>query len=78
VPRGVRATTRTNPSGLTAREVEVLRLVAADLTNTEIAAAMFISGKTVERHVSRTLAKLDVPSRREAVRTARGLDLTLD
>jgi DNA-binding CsgD family transcriptional regulator/tetratricopeptide (TPR) repeat protein len=76
VPRGVRATTRSNPAGLTAREVEVLRLLADGGTNADIAAALFISEKTVEHHVSRILAKLAVPSRRDAARLARDLDLS--
>jgi ATP/maltotriose-dependent transcriptional regulator MalT len=75
VPRGVRATTRANPGGLTSREVEVLRLVADGLTNAEIATALFVSDKTVEHHVSRVLGKLGVSSRREAARAARELDL---
>lgn len=75
VPRGARPTTRANPAGLTSREVEVLRLVADGLTNSEIAAQLFVSGKTVEHHVSRVLGKLGVPSRREAARAARELDV---
>ena len=78
MPRGQRASTRANPAGLTAREVEVLRLLADGMTNAEIAAALFISEKTVEHHVSRTLGKLDVSSRREAARSARALDLLVD
>ena len=75
VPRGVRASTRANPAGLTGREVEVLRLVADGLTNAEIAVRLFVSDKTVEHHVSRILTKLGVASRREAARTAGDLDL---
>ena len=75
VPRGPRHTTRANPAGLTAREVEVLRLVADGLTNPEIAARLYISDKTVEHHVSRILGKLDVPSRRDATRAAHDLDI---
>jgi DNA-binding CsgD family transcriptional regulator len=75
VPRGPRPTTRTNPAGLTAREVEVLRLIADGQTNGEIAARLYISDKTVEHHVSRILAKLEVPSRRDAARAARDLAL---
>jgi DNA-binding CsgD family transcriptional regulator len=75
VPRGVRASTRANPAGLTSREVEVLRLVANGLTNGEIAAQLFVSDRTVEHHVSRVLGKLGVASRRDAARAARELDL---
>jgi DNA-binding NarL/FixJ family response regulator len=75
VPRGVRAATRANPAGLTGRDVEVLRLLADGLSNTAIAAHLFIADKTVEHHVSRVLAKLGVTSRREAARLAGQLDL---
>ena len=54
------------PGGLTGREVEVLRLVASGRTNRAIAAELVISEKTVARHVSNILAKLDVPSRAAA------------
>jgi DNA-binding NarL/FixJ family response regulator len=52
--------------GLSAREVQVLRLVAAGKTNRAIAAELFISERTVERHVSNIFVKLDVPSRTAA------------
>ncbi|MGH3675496.1 MAG: LuxR C-terminal-related transcriptional regulator [Mycobacterium sp.] len=51
------------PGGLSAREIEVLRLVAAGKTNPEIAAALFLSEKTVARHLSNIFAKIDVTSR---------------
>jgi DNA-binding NarL/FixJ family response regulator len=54
------------PGGLSAREVEVLRLVAAGKTNPEIAAALFLSEKTVARHLSNIFAKIDVTSRTAA------------
>ena len=54
------------PGGLTAREAEVLRLVAAGRSNPEIAAALFLSKKTVARHLSNIFTKLDVPSRTAA------------
>lgn len=60
---------------LTLREVEVLDLVAAGRTNTEIAEALFITPKTARNHVSAVLAKLGASSRAEA--TARGLDAGL-
>jgi DNA-binding CsgD family transcriptional regulator len=49
--------------GLTRRELQVLRLVAAGKTNKAIAAELLLSGKTVDRHVSHILTKLDLPSR---------------
>ena len=54
------------PGGLSAREIEVLRLVAAGKTNPEIAAALVLSEKTVARHLSNIFAKLDVTSRTAA------------
>jgi DNA-binding NarL/FixJ family response regulator len=52
--------------GLTARELEVLRRVAAGKTNRDIAAELFISEHTVARHVQNIFAKLDVSSRTAA------------
>jgi DNA-binding NarL/FixJ family response regulator len=54
------------PGGLSPREVEVLRLVAAGRSNAEIAAALFLSEKTVARHLSNIFTKLDVGSRTAA------------
>ncbi|OFB41934.1 helix-turn-helix transcriptional regulator [Mycolicibacterium sp. (ex Dasyatis americana)] len=54
------------PGGLSQREIEVLRLVAAGKTNPEIAATMFLSEKTVARHLSNIFRKLDVTSRTAA------------
>ncbi len=58
--------------GLSARELEVLRLVAAGETNRAIAARLVLSERTVDRHVSNILAKLRVPSR--AAATARAYE----
>jgi DNA-binding NarL/FixJ family response regulator len=54
------------PGGLTAREAEVLRLVAAGRSNAEISTALFLSEKTVARHLSNIFTKLDVRSRTAA------------
>ena len=61
--------------GLTAREFEVLRYVAAGRSNPEIAAKLFISAKTASVHVSNILTKLSVSSRGEAAATAHRLRL---
>ena len=49
------------PLGLTALEVEVLKLVVEGKSNREIAAALFITVKSASVHVSNILAKLEVP-----------------
>jgi DNA-binding CsgD family transcriptional regulator len=63
---GGRKDPRARPHGLTPRELEVLRLVASGKTNKAIAAQLFLSEKTVDRHMSNILTKLDVPSRAAA------------
>ena len=72
VPRGERKSTRANPSGLTARQAEVLSLMRAGLSNAAIAETLFISEKTAGHHVSAILAKLNVSSRLQAVAVANG------
>jgi DNA-binding NarL/FixJ family response regulator len=59
-------TTTTSAGGLTAREVQVLRLVAHGMTNKAIAGELFISEKTVHRHVSNIFLKLDLSTRAAA------------
>lgn len=75
VPARRRAATLANPAGLTARQVEVLRLLDEGLTNVELADRLFLSVKTVDHHVSAILNKLEVNKRRDAVRKARELGL---
>jgi ATP/maltotriose-dependent transcriptional regulator MalT len=59
-------TPETRPRGLTSRELQVLRLVATGKTNKAIAAELFLSEKTVDRHVSNIFDKLGVASRTAA------------
>jgi DNA-binding CsgD family transcriptional regulator len=66
VPRGPNTATRTNPSSLTDRQLEVLALVAYGRTDREIAEQLGISVKTAGHHVSSVLTKLGVRSRGEA------------
>jgi DNA-binding CsgD family transcriptional regulator/tetratricopeptide (TPR) repeat protein len=70
IPRGPRLATRSDPAGLTAREREVLTLLAEGLPNREISARLFISERTVDHHVSAVLAKIGVTSRADAARAA--------
>jgi DNA-binding CsgD family transcriptional regulator/tetratricopeptide (TPR) repeat protein len=62
----LRRTYGQTPAGLTAREVEVLRLVASGKTNRTIARELGLSEKTVARHVHNSLTKIGVPSRAAA------------
>src|SRR5439155_22465021 len=60
----------TNASGLTPREIEVLRLVADGLNNQAIGERLFVSEHTVHRHVANIFSKLSVSSRAAAVAQA--------
>jgi ATP/maltotriose-dependent transcriptional regulator MalT len=71
LPQKPHSSTRDNPFGLTSRQLEILSQLVEGLTNAEIAAALHISPKTVDHHVSAVLAKLDVRNREEAAETAR-------
>src|SRR5262249_46396353 len=75
VPLGPRQTTRGNPAGLTARQLEVLNLLLDGLTNAEIAERLVVSPRTAEHHVAAVLTKLGAPTRRGAARRASGLRL---
>jgi DNA-binding CsgD family transcriptional regulator len=75
IPRGPRHATRKNAAGLTARESEVLALLAEGLRNAEIAQRLFLSSRTVGHHVSAILRKLQAETRGEAVARAAALGL---
>lgn len=70
IPRGVQQATEAHPAGLTARQHDVLALIAAGYSNDAIAAELFISAKTVSHHVSAILTKLGVDSRLQAASLA--------
>jgi DNA-binding CsgD family transcriptional regulator len=75
VPRGPRATTRSNPGELTSRELEVLRLVAAGLRNADVAEQLVLSRRTIDHHVAAIFRKLSVKTRGEASAAASRLGL---
>jgi DNA-binding CsgD family transcriptional regulator len=75
LPRGPRPATQHNPASLTAREVEVLTLIAQGLRSADVADLLFLSPKTVDHHVSAILRKLDVRTRGEASAEAARLGL---
>ncbi len=66
LPRGPASSTRSNPAGLTDRQIEVLELVAAGLSNAEIADQLVLSVRTAGNHVAAVLQKLDVRNRKDA------------
>lgn len=70
--RSVRAASRTS-LGLSARESEVMDLIATGRSNGEIARQLFLSEKTVKNHVNRIYAKLGVSSRATAIALWRGM-----
>ena len=68
VPKSQGGSGRTaDPHGLSAREVEVMSLIADGQTNGEIAAHLFLAEKTVKNHVRRIYSKLGVGSRPAAI-----------
>jgi LuxR family transcriptional regulator, maltose regulon positive regulatory protein len=60
---------------LTTRELEVLRLIAAGASNSEIAATLVVSIGTAKKHVNNIFGKLGVRSRTQMLARARALDL---
>ncbi len=75
IPRGPRPATRAAPAGLTAREQQVLALLAEGLPDREISRRLFISERTVHHHVSAVLSKIGVSSRTAAAREAARLGI---
>lgn len=77
IRRGARPSTRSNPAGLTARELEVLGLVVTGLRNQEIADRLVLSTRTVDHHVSAVLGKLGIDRRSDTADavTRLGIDL---
>jgi DNA-binding CsgD family transcriptional regulator/tetratricopeptide (TPR) repeat protein len=73
IARGPQAATRANHAGLTGRQLQILRMVGEGRTNAEIAAALVLSVRTVDHHVSAVLQKLGVTSRRDAAAAAADL-----
>jgi DNA-binding CsgD family transcriptional regulator len=73
IPLGPRLSTREREANLTARQSEVLQLMAEGLTNAQIADRLFISPRTAEHHVAAVLSKLNASSRDQAVDIARSL-----
>jgi DNA-binding CsgD family transcriptional regulator/tetratricopeptide (TPR) repeat protein len=68
------STAGSSHASLTPREVEILRLLAAGMTNPDIAAALFLSVRTVENHVAHIMAKLGVRTRTAAAAAAGHVD----
>jgi DNA-binding NarL/FixJ family response regulator len=73
--RPIAGTADALPDELTPREAEVLKLIAAGMSNAEIAAALFVSNATIKTHINHIFAKTGVTDRAQAVRYAyeRGL-----
>jgi DNA-binding NarL/FixJ family response regulator len=78
VPLGPRAATRSNPAGLTRRELQVLELLFEGLSNAELSKQLHLSTRTVEHHISSIMSKLNVRTRLAAARAAKRLGLTPD
>ena len=70
IPRGPLGGTKVNPAGLTARQIDVLRLLGKGHTNAQIASQLVVSVRTVDSHVAAVLGKLGAASRRGAAARA--------
>jgi DNA-binding NarL/FixJ family response regulator len=75
IPRGPRPATRAAPGSLTAREREILALLAEGLSDRDISRRLVISERTVHHHVSSVLSKIGVSSRTAAALEAARIDL---
>jgi DNA-binding NarL/FixJ family response regulator len=75
VPRGPNEVTRSNPAGLTGREVQILLLLVEGLSNAQLARRLHRSQKTIDHHVSAILGKLCVRSRTEVRAAALAMGL---
>jgi len=75
IPHRFKATAHENPVGLTARKIEILRLVSQGLSNQEIADQLIISRRTVHAHLRSIYEKLGVTTRTAAVHEASQFNL---
>ncbi len=75
IPRGPLEETRANPAGLTARQIDVLRLLARGHSNAQIARQLVVSVRTVDSHVAALLGKLGAHDRHDAAARAAELGM---
>jgi DNA-binding CsgD family transcriptional regulator/tetratricopeptide (TPR) repeat protein len=75
IPRGPLEETRANPAGLTARQIDVLRLLAQGHSNAQIARQLVVSVRTVDSHVAALLGKLGAHDRHDAAARAAELGM---
>jgi DNA-binding CsgD family transcriptional regulator/tetratricopeptide (TPR) repeat protein len=75
ITRRLQPAGRANPGGLTGRQLEIAGLIAAHLTNQEIAERLYLSIRTVDSHVSAILGKLAVSNRRHAAQRCQDLGI---
>jgi len=75
IPRGPVGGTRANPAGLTARQIDVLRLLVQGHSNAQIARELVVSVRTVDSHVAAVLGKLGARDRHDAAARAAELGI---